>query len=47
MNQYEGRLKKMADYMEQSNASYIKAQEELKSVRNRNEAENKLGERFI
>ena len=33
--------------MEQSNSSYIKAQEELKGVRNRHEAENKLGERFI
>ena len=33
MKQYEDRLKRVNEYMEQSNSAYLKSQEELNSVR--------------
>ena len=33
IQQYEERLKRVNDYMEQSNSSYLKVQEDLKSTR--------------
>lgn len=43
MSQYEERLKRLNDYMEQSNNSYLRIQEEMKALRIKHE--NELAER--
>ena len=39
VGQYEERLKRVNEYLEQSNTSYIRAQEEMKTLRNKHEDE--------
>jgi hypothetical protein len=47
MSQYEERLKRVNDYMEQSNGSYLRIQEEMKALRLKQEDEMKERDTFI
>lgn len=47
IQQYEDRLKRVNDYMEQSNTSYLKAQEDLKQTRIKYEYESKQKDQFV
>jgi Zn-finger domain-containing protein len=47
VTQYEERLKRSNDYMENSSSMYIKAQEDLKNVKVKFETEQKTNDRFI
>jgi len=47
MSQYEERLRRVNDYMEQSNQSYLQAQEELKMCRLRQETDQKWRDQFL
>ncbi len=47
IQQYEERLKRVNDYMEQSNNSYLKIQEDLKSTRDKYAGEQRQREAFL
>lgn len=47
MNQYEERLRRVNEYMESSNSSYLQAQEELKSTRLKQDEDSKARDQFL
>ena len=47
MTQYEERLTRVNDYMEQSSQSYLKAQDELKQIKLRQEQEQRQRDSFL
>jgi hypothetical protein len=47
MQQYEERLTRVNDYMEQSNSSYLRTQEELKQVRLTQESDQRQRDAFV
>lgn len=47
MSQYEERLKRVNDYMEQSNSSYLRIQEEMKALRVKHEDELRDRDTFV
>jgi len=47
MQQYEERLTRVNRHMDESNATYLKTQEELKSVRTKQDEDMRKRDRFI